>query len=92
MEHFKLRIILGIFLFVSLFITPFWISGFAALLGLIIIPYYWEALIFLACTDLLYGGGASLAIHYWYPAAMVMVFLVIEIVRGYVRENRDMRG
>ena len=92
MQHLKLRIPLGIFLFVSLFFTPFWVSGLAAFAGLIIIPYYWEALIFFACIDLLYGGGASLAIHYWYPMAMVVVFLAIEIVRGYVRENSDLGG
>ena len=89
MEHLKLRILLGIFLFLSLFVTPFWISGIAAFIGLIIIPYYWEALIFLACIDLLYGGGASLAIRYWYPMAVILVFLGVEIVRGYVRENSD---
>ncbi len=92
MEHLKLRILLDIFLFIGLFVTPFWVSGLAAFAGLIIIPYYWEALIFLAGIDLLYGGGASLARNYWYPMAIVVVFLAIEIVRGYVREDSDLRG
>ena len=91
MEHLRLRIIFGICLFIGLFVAPFWMSALVALAGLIIIPYYWEALIFLACADLLYGGGTSQAIRYGYPTAVAGLFLAIEIVRGYVRENSDLR-
>lgn len=91
MEHFKLRIVLGIFLFISLYVAPFWVSGIVALFGLLTIPYYWEALIFLACADLLYHGGVSFLVSYGYPMLVIGTFLLIEIVRGYVRKDSELR-
>ena len=87
MEHLRLRIILGIVLLIGLFIFPFWVSVIVALIGLIVIPYYWEALIFLAFADLLYHGGLSPMIRYGSPLLAVGGFLVLELVRGYLREN-----
>ena len=87
MEHLRLRIILDIVLLIGLFIFPFWISAIIALIGLIAIPYYWEALIFLALADLLYHGGASPMIRYGFPLLAALGFLVLEVLRGYLREN-----
>ena len=87
MEYLRLRIILGTILFFGLFVMPFWVFAILALIGLIFIPYYWEGLIFFACADLLYHGGASLMIRYGYPLLLAGLFLVIELVRGYIREH-----
>ena len=87
MNNITLRVILGILLFISLYVSPFWLSGFFALIGLIAIPYYYEALAFVACADLLYLGGVSPAIIYVYPIGAASIFIVTQIIRAYLRES-----
>ena len=87
MDQFKLRIILGISLAISVFVVPFWASAALALLGLIFIPYYWECLIFLLCVDVLYRGGVSDEIRIWYPFTAVLLFALIQVIRGYLRQR-----
>ena len=83
-----LRIFIGVFLITSLFVAPFWISGLIALASLVLIPYYFEAVLFFICVDLLYYGGGVGSLRYWYPFGIAFAFVLIEVMRGFLRERR----
>lgn len=49
------RIILNLLLLLSVLFMPFWVSVLVGLAGIILFPFYIEALILFLLSDLLYG-------------------------------------
>ncbi len=83
----RLRTIFDIALFVGLFIFPFWLFASIAILGLIIVPYFFEFLIAFASLELLYRG-ATMTHHAIYLAlGAVVLFIVMQAVRIFIRER-----
>lgn len=49
------RVFFSILLLLSVFFAPFWLSAIMALAGMFIFPKYWEGVVLLFFSDLLYG-------------------------------------
>ncbi len=82
-----LRTVLDLSLFVGLFIFPFWLFASIAILGLVIIPYFFEFLIAFASLELLYRG-ALMTHHALYLALGALVlFIVMQALRMFIRER-----
>ena len=83
------RIALGISLVVSFFFCSYWITFALALIGLVLVPYYWEFLIASVLVESLYGSGASF--HQFFrahvPLFALCVFVFAEFLRTRIRER-----
>lgn len=87
--HLFLRIVLGLALFVSLFLSHFWVTLSLAFLGLVLIPSYWEFIAVAISVEILYRGGEAFYPFFltYLPLVAVAVFLIVELLRSYVREQ-----
>lgn len=82
-----LRTTFDLALFVGLFIFPFWLFASVAILGLIIVPYFFEFLIAFASLELLYRG--TIVTHYsiYLTLGVVIFFIIVQALRIFIRER-----
>ena len=85
-KFFSFRVFIGSVLFIGVFFFPYWISAVIALIGLIVIPYYWEAIVVLGLVELLYKGGVSVELFTVVPLLILAFFVMVQISREYFRE------
>jgi hypothetical protein len=84
-----LRPMLNIALFLTIFVAPFWVPIALLILGLIMIPYYFESIIVLFCLELLYHGAMPLheMLFLYAPAAVALLFFAFQGLRRVARER-----
>lgn len=82
-----LRTLFDLTLFVGLYFFPFWIFASIALLGLIIIPYFFEFLIAFASLELLYRGAALTHDAIFLALGAVALFIIMQALRVFIRER-----
>ena len=81
-----MRMALDIVLFVGLFIFPFWLFAGVALLGLVLISYYFEFFIALVLLELLYRGGHS-HIEIYLILSAALLFIGTQALRAFIRDR-----
>ena len=82
-----LRTVFDLTLFVGLFIFPFWLFVSVAIVGLIIIPYYFEFLIAFASLELLYRGDVITHYGLYLALGAVALFIIMQALRIFIRER-----
>ena len=82
-----LRTTFDLALFVGLFIFPFWLFASVAILGLIIVPYFFEFLVAFASLELLYGGAIVTHYSIYLTLGVVIFFIVVQALRIFIRER-----
>lgn len=83
----RLRTIFDLALFVGLFFFPFWLFASIAILGLIIIPYFFEFLIAFASLELLYRGATMTHYSMYLALGAVALFFIMQVLRIFIRER-----
>lgn len=78
------RILFGVALLVTLFVTPWWVTLLLVLAGLIYFPFYIEVLFVGLFFDALYGAPMFVP---WLPYAATMLAVVFLICAQQVRER-----
>lgn len=72
------RIIFGIFLIISIFILPWWLSSFIGILGLFCYDNLYEIIIVGLLTDILYGQKFEiLGFNLFFTILMAICFYLI---------------
>ncbi len=82
-----LRTVLDLTLFVGLFLFPFWLFASIAILGLVIIPYFFEFLIAFASLELLYRAATISDYALALAVGAVALFIIIQALRIFIRER-----
>ena len=83
----RLRAIFDLILFVGLFIFPFWLFAAIAILGLVIVPYFFEFLIAFASLELLYRGAVMTHYAIYLALGAVALFIIVQALRIFIRER-----
>ncbi len=92
---FHKRIIFDVILFVLLFVSPYWLTGAFAFLGLITIPFYVEFIMVFFCIESLYRGSIPLFANIvtttpaWSSTLFwaTLVFVSAEFLRTLIRKH-----
>ena len=79
------RIIGSIVVFISILVLPYWIYLPVLFLTIIIIPFYWEGLLFAFLIQILYSDGVG--IFSLITSLLVLSTLVVLIAFLPIREN-----
>ncbi len=82
-----LRTVIDLALFVGLFIFPFWLFASMAILGLVIVPYFFEFLVALASLELLYRGAVVTHYAIYLALGAVAFFIIMQALRIFIRER-----
>ncbi len=78
------RFIVSALIFLTILFLPYWVYLPLLFLGMVLSPFYWEALVFAFLIDILYGEGHSLFLS---PMALTTLFIlaVLPLLRERLR-------
>lgn len=72
----KYRHIITLFLVLAVLFLPYWVYAPAIILGIVLLPLYWEAVILGFVIDVLYGAHGSFRTAL---AALIMVAVFVPV-------------
>lgn len=80
---------INIFLLLSLFTAPFWLTLILLIFGLLMIPYYIESIIAFFFLELLYYGTMSTSetLFFYTPVIIAALFFAVQGLRFLAREH-----
>ena len=82
------RILYDIAGLVIVFMFPWWAGLIVAVIGVIVFPWYIEALFFGALYDILYGG----IVHHWYlHITQLVIFAIPLFVAEFIKTRIVLR-
>ena len=73
------RIIFSLILLLSILFLPFWVSVLLAIVGMVFFPYYFEAILILFISDLLYGVPEARYFDLTFVSLILSVILFLAI-------------
>ncbi|MEK7194569.1 MAG: hypothetical protein AAB660_02690 [Patescibacteria group bacterium] len=84
-----MRILFTLIVFLALIVTPYWIYFPLILIGIVLFPFYLEAILLGLIVDLVYGGGANSNALFGFPFGIVVAILIFFTapLREYLRFN-----
>ncbi len=71
------RPILDIAILLSIIFLPYWIYVPLAVLGIVLVPFFWEAVLFGFLAETLYGSGRLLSVFTLGPFFLVVAIMVL---------------
>lgn len=77
------RVIFDIFLFLSVFLLPWWVVLVLSLVGIFIFDQYYESVVAMILLQVLYSGLSSRVISstFYYPLIVISVYYLLTIVK-----------
>ncbi len=73
----KQRLFVSLLIFLAVLFLPYWLYLPLLFLGMVFIPFYWEAILFAFLIDVLYGPGTTL---FFSRTALYTAILLIVII------------
>jgi hypothetical protein len=75
----KQRLLVSVLILLAIFFLPYWLYLPLLFLGMVFIPFYWEAILLAFLIDVLYGPGTSLFFSRTalYTAILLMVMMPV---------------
>ncbi len=84
-----MRALFTLVVFLALIATPYWVYLPLVLIGVVLFPFYLEAILFGLIVDIVYGGGTNGGALLGFPFGIVAAVLVLfsAPLREYLRFN-----
>jgi hypothetical protein len=86
-----LRILLSLFLLISILFFPFWVSLIIGIFGIIYFKFFWEAIILFFISDLIFGVKENrfLGITIFSTLLIAIIITIAEFTKKKIRfENK----
>lgn len=71
----------SIIVLISILLLPYWIYIPVLFVAIVLLPLYWEGILFASLIDILYGGGVETALY-----ALILLSVLLP-VRASLRSN-----
>jgi ABC-type multidrug transport system permease subunit len=85
----KMRVLVDVGLFISLFLLPWWLVFPAFIFSLFYFAYFFEFVFFVLLFDLMYGTHSFSIFGHMIPVALLalVLFIVVELSKEYLAFN-----
>ncbi|MFZ2038830.1 MAG: hypothetical protein WAV11_02745 [Minisyncoccia bacterium] len=81
-----MRVIAGTFLFLSVFLAPWWLTVILAIIGLFLFDNYLEAVIAVIFLDVLYNTYPALSFSAWkFSLLFLLLFILIKPLKSRLK-------
>lgn len=80
------RVIFDIFLFLSVFLLPWWVVLILSLVGIFIFDQYYESVVAMILLQVLYSGLGSRVISstFYYPLIIIIVYYLLTVLKKFI--------